>query len=243
MSASPLGERWISDKGEKTERGLPSTMKIIVISDTHGVLRPEVESAINSADAVIHGGDFATEKNYNDIKAALKPGAPFFAVRGNNDRRLDELPETLEFTLGGLKFFLIHNKKDMPDKIDADIVIFGHTHKYFCETRGGRLWLNPGSCGRRRFNLPVTWAELTVENEEYSVKSIDISETAQILKMPKDPSAAIRGIIKRLGKGESSYKIAKKLGLDPDFTEQVIRMIATHPGIDEDGILNRINKE
>ncbi len=218
-------------------------MKIIVTSDTHGSLRPEVKSAISSADAVIHGGDFATEKNYNDIKAALKPGSPFFAVRGNNDRWSDALPETLEFTLDGLKFFLIHNKKDISDKIDADIVIFGHTHKFLCETRGGRLWLNPGSCGRRRFDLPITWAVLTIENGEYSARRVDISETAQVMKKPKDPRAAIRGITKRLSKGESSYKIAKKLGLDPDFTEQVIRMIATHPGIDDEGILNRINKE
>ena len=218
-------------------------MNIIVLSDTHGLLRPEAKKPLETADAVIHAGDFGSEKSYNEIKAAINPDAPFFAVRGNNDGWSKDLPETLEFTLGGLGFFLIHNKRGIPKNISADIIIFGHSHKYFCEASGGILRLNPGSFGRKRFNLPITMAELKIDSGECSVKKIDITDTAEITKMPKDLSKAVSEVARRAERGESADKIAKKLGLDPVFATQVIRMKVTHPGIDTDGIIDRITKK
>lgn len=218
-------------------------MNIIVLSDTHGLLRSEAKRLLKAADAVIHAGDFGAEKNYNEIKAAARPGAPFFAVRGNNDGWSKNLPETLEFTLEGVRFFLIHNKRGIPKNISADIIIFGHSHKYFSDTSGGILRLNPGSFGKKRFNLPITMAELKIDSGEFSVRKIDITDTAEITKMPKDLSKAVNEIVRRADRGESADRIAKKLGLDPTFAAQVIRMKVTHPGIDTDGIIDRITQK
>ncbi len=217
-------------------------MKVLVISDTHGVLLPETEAAVSRADAVIHAGDFETEENFNSIKVALKPGAPFFAVRGNNDRRFD-LPEEMSFELGGYKFLLKHNRKGLSPDSDVNFVIFGHTHRFYRKTIDGKLWLNPGSCGKNRLNRPSTMAEIDISTSGYTVKPIYISvggANMQSSKIPKDPQKSIGEIIKRCQKGESADKISEKLGIDGEFTEQVIRMYTTHPGIDAGGILDRI---
>ena len=126
-------------------------MKIAVLSDTHGLLRPEVLRIISECSAVIHAGDINSQKIIDEMKEALKPGAPFYIVRGNNDKEWAEhLPHHLEFTLAGVNFYMVHNKKELPQELsDRQIIIFGHSHKYFEEVKDGRLWLNPGSCGRR----------------------------------------------------------------------------------------------
>ena len=89
-------------------------------------------------------------------------------------RQAENLPVSLEFELGGLKFFLTHNRKDIPQDIKADIIIFGHSHKYCEENIGGQFWLNPGSCGRKRFNLPITMAVMNVNDNEYSIEKIEL---------------------------------------------------------------------
>ena len=87
----------------------------------------------------------------------------FFAVRGNNDRdRAADLPYKLEVQLYGRRFFMTHKKKDIPADVDADVVIYGHSHKYAQTYIDGILYLNPGSCGPRRFNQPITMAVLTI---------------------------------------------------------------------------------
>ena len=130
--------------------------RVIVLSDTHGLLRPEVLAYLPQADAIIHGGDINTRA----IVDKLREYAPLYIVRGNNDKQwAEDLPHSLTFTIEGIRFFLAHNKKDIPpDLSDTDVVIYGHSHKSACAERDGVLWLNPGSCGRRRFDQEITFA-------------------------------------------------------------------------------------
>lgn len=146
--------------------------RIGVLSDTHGLLRPEVLSALSGCDAIIHGGDI----NKPEILERLEKIAPVYVVRGNNDKEWAEhLPLTLTFQIEQCRFFLVHNKKQVPqDLTGIDAVIFGHSHKYFAQEIDGRLWLNPGSCGKRRFDQEITLAILTVDGASLSVEKIDI---------------------------------------------------------------------
>ena len=146
--------------------------RIGVLSDTHGLLRPEVLSALSGCDAIIHGGDI----NQPEILEQLEKIAPVYVVRGNNDKEWAEhLPITLAFQIEQCRFFLVHNKKQVPgDLTGIDAVIFGHSHKYFAQELDGRLWLNPGSCGKRRFDQEITLAILTVDGSSLSAEKIDI---------------------------------------------------------------------
>lgn len=151
-------------------------MKIAVLSDTHGLLRPEVKTIIAECDAVLHAGDINSQKIMDEIKMVAKTNVPFYAVRGNNDKEwAEKLPHYEVFSLAGVKFYMVHNKKDIPDDLgDTQIIIFGHSHKYLEEIREGRLWLNPGSCGKRRFNQDITMAVLNIEDGTWQVERIDI---------------------------------------------------------------------
>ena len=146
--------------------------RIGVLSDTHGLLRPEVLSALSGCDAIIHGGDI----NQPEILEQLEKIAPVYVVRGNNDKEWAEhLPITLTFQIEQCRFFLVHNKKQVPgDLTGIDAVIFGHSHKYFAQELEGRLLLNPGSCGKRRFDQEITLAILTVDGSSLSAEKIDI---------------------------------------------------------------------
>ena len=146
--------------------------RIAVLSDTHGLLRPEVLTAIAGCDAIIHGGAI----NKPEIIERLQEIAPLFVVRGNNDKAWAEhIPATLTFRIEDCQFFLVHNKKEVPKILTGiDAVIFGHSHRYFEQVIDGRLWLNPGSCGKRRFDQEITLAILTVEGSFLSVEKIVI---------------------------------------------------------------------
>ena len=216
-------------------------MKVLVISDTHGLLRSEVSEQIKNSDAVIHGGDVDTKAVLDEIKSLMNPGASLFTVRGNNDRTLSELPDNLAFELFGTKIFLVHNKRDIPKNIDTDIIIFGHSHKYYEEMINGQLWLNPGSCGKRRFNLPLTMAVMNIDKSGYSAEKIEIKTKCKNALVPdKDLLRIIQGVMRRMDKGDSAFMIANKLKIDAEFVEQIMRMRLTHPGVDADGIMNRI---
>lgn len=105
-------------------------MKIGIISDTHGIFREEWHRHLDGCDYLIHAGDFCTQKNYDCFRNF---GIPLYMVRGNNDRGdwAKNLPEFLQFRIGGKTFFLVHNQFDLPfDLTDADFLIFGHTHHY-----------------------------------------------------------------------------------------------------------------
>ena len=146
--------------------------RIAVLSDTHGLLRPEVLTAIDGCDAIIHGGDI----NKPEIIERLQEIAPVYVVRGNNDKAWAEhIPATLTFQIEDCRFFLVHNKKEVPKILTGiDAVIFGHSHKYFDENIDERLWLNPGSCGKRRFDQEITLAILTVDGSTLSTQKVVI---------------------------------------------------------------------
>ena len=145
---------------------------IVILSDTHGLLRPEVLEYLAQADVIIHGGDINTQA----IVDKLREYAPLHIVRGNNDKDWAEgLPHNLTLNIEGTRIFLVHNKKDIPaDLSDIDVVIYGHSHKYACEERDGILWLNPGSCGRRRFNQEITFAVMDIDAGRVQVEKVVI---------------------------------------------------------------------
>lgn len=144
-----------------------------IISDTHGLLREEVINYLKKCDYIVHGGDISSE----DVLKELQNIAPVYVVRGNNDKGewAEELPKELYFNIGNIKFYMVHNKKDISSNLKSvHVIIFGHSHKYFCEKIEDILWLNPGSCGKRRFNLPINFIIMTIENDSYNIEKIDI---------------------------------------------------------------------
>lgn len=145
-------------------------MRLAILSDTHGLLRPQVLEQVKNADAILHGGDI----NKPDIVKELQQYAPLYIVRGNNDKDwAADLPHDLTVPLGGVTFFMVHNKKEAsPDLTDVNVVVFGHSHKYLQEEKDGVLWLNPGSCGPRRFHQEITMMMAEVENGKISVEKI-----------------------------------------------------------------------
>lgn len=149
-------------------------MKLAILSDTHGLLRPEVAEHLKTADAILHGGDV----NKPGIVDQLERYAPLYVVRGNNDKEwAEQIPHDLTITLGGVTFYMVHNKKEVPaDLTGIDAVVFGHSHKYLLEERDGVLWLNPGSCGPRRFHQEITMMMAEVEDGTLQVEKITIPQ-------------------------------------------------------------------
>ena len=144
--------------------------RVAVLSDTHGLLRPEVIQTITGCDAISHGGDINSQQIL-DQRSAL---APLYVVRGNYDKEWAEhLPESIAIQIEDCVLFVVHNKKFVPSDLHGiDAVIFGHSHKYAEQMIDGRLWLNPGSCGKRRFDQEITLAILTINGKELSVEKI-----------------------------------------------------------------------
>ncbi len=136
-------------------------MTLGVISDTHGLLRPEALTTLAGVDHILHAGDVGDPA----ILEALRRLAPVTAIRGNIDTHGDcaGLPSTEAVELAGKLFYLVHSVHDLdidPVAAGVDCVVSGHSHKAASETRDGVLYLNPGSAGPRRFSLPVTLALL-----------------------------------------------------------------------------------
>ena len=136
-------------------------MKIGVISDTHGLLRPEAIDCLTGVDHIVHAGDIGGA----DVIDRLRVLAPVSAIKGNNDtdRWADAYPAESALELAGRRLFMLHDLKELsldPADCGYDVVVSGHSHKPSIETRGGVLYLNPGSAGPRRFKLPVTVALL-----------------------------------------------------------------------------------
>jgi len=115
-------------------------MKLAILSDTHGLLRPEVMERLKDAGAILHGGDI----NRQSILDQLEEYAPLYVVRGNNDKEwAEQLPHDRTVTLEGVTFFLVHNRKEVPAELSGvDVVVFGHSHRYVQEERDGVLWIN-----------------------------------------------------------------------------------------------------
>jgi putative phosphoesterase len=154
MSKSPAGV------GEARSR---SELLIGVISDTHGLLRPEAVAALQRSDYIIHAGDVGKEEILRQLTAI----APLTAIRGNIDRDpwARKLPETEVIEIAGITTYVLHNLAQLdlkPEAAGFHVVISGHTHAPKQETKNGVLYLNPGSAGPRRFKLPVSVARLKI---------------------------------------------------------------------------------
>lgn len=143
-------------------------MRIAILSDTHGLLRPQMLEHLKTADCILHAGDINTQAVMDQLSAI----ATLYIVRGNNDKDWTQaIPRDLNVTLGGRAFYMVHNRKDVPtDLIGADVVVYGHSHKYAHEEKDGILWLNPGSCGSQRFRQEITMAMAEVESGEIQVE-------------------------------------------------------------------------
>lgn len=150
-------------------------MLIGVISDTHGLLRPEALTALVGVEHILHAGDVGDPR----ILDALREIAPVTAIRGNIDQWGDcaELPAVEVVELDGRLFYLVHSLTDLdinPAVAGVAVVISGHTHKPSIEQRNGVLYLNPGSAGPRRFNLPVTVALITIDTDSVSARIVEL---------------------------------------------------------------------
>ena len=141
------------------------TFRIGIISDTHGLLRPEAERGLTGVNHIIHAGDIGRP----EIVDALRRIAPVTAIRGNVDSGewAREYPDTKIVRLAGKSIYVLHDLKTLQADPAAgiDVIISGHSHVPKIDTVGGILYLNPGSAGRRRFKLPTTLATLEITPE------------------------------------------------------------------------------
>lgn len=148
-------------------------MIVGVISDTHDLLRQEVINNLKNCEIILHAGDVCNQT----ILERLQQIAPTIVVRGNNDKKLPEnIPKVVSGELEGIRYTMVHDKRDIPkDTQGVDLIIFGHSHKYYEECLKGVYYLNPGSCGKSRFSLPLTMAIIEVVNREITINKISIS--------------------------------------------------------------------
>jgi len=215
-----------------------------VISDTHGLLREEVKAQLKGCDAILHGGDILDGSSLEELR---KIGT-LYAVRGNVDGNwADALPKLLETELWGIRIKMAHKKEDLPrDLTGTDLAVFGHSHKYLEQVQGDTRLLNPGSCGPKRFRLPVTMAVVETDGKGIcGIKRIDFAQERPEVsgKLPDkkhDRRQLVKAVMRDVDRGKSVEKIAQSNGIDPKLAEQICRMYLTHPGVDVDGILNRI---
>jgi uncharacterized protein len=138
-----------------------------VISDTHGLVRPQAVAALAGSDLIIHAGDVGKP----EVLERLGELASLFVVRGNIDTGswAARLPLTQRVEVGALRLFVLHEIAQLdidPASAGFAAVVFGHSHRPSIETRGGVLFLNPGSAGPRRFKLPVTVARVRVSDRQ-----------------------------------------------------------------------------
>ena len=150
-------------------------MRIGVISDTHGLLRPEAVRALQGVELIIHAGDVGDAA----ILAELKKISPVFAVRGNVDTEqwAKELPTTAVVQANGASFYVLHNLRELDLKPQASgfaAVISGHTHQPMQERREGVLYLNPGSAGPKRFNLPISLALVDTGARPWKIEVLEL---------------------------------------------------------------------
>lgn len=150
------------------------TGRIGLISDTHGLVRPEALTALKGSDLIIHAGDIGK----SEVLEALKTIAPVVAIRGNNDRDswAKKMPDFLDLKINGIKIYVIHNvnelEHDSPGGFNA--VISGHSHKPSVTTKNGVLFINPGSAGPRRFKLPIAVARLQINGGKMNAKILNL---------------------------------------------------------------------
>lgn len=253
--------------------------RIAVISDTHNMLRPEVAEIIKNCEVVLHGGDISGPETLEKIRNLFSPNAvvnacaaegenpgSVYVVRGNNDRDwASDIPYILKMELFGRRIFMTHKKKDIPADVDADVVIYGHSHRYAQDYIDGTLYLNPGSCGPRRFNQAITMAVLTVPEDDLSkassaggssgkksygitVERIDIphaksaktTSTSGVVCSQQVTADLISKIGSDLERHRTVADIASRRNVSVELTEQIVRLYVTHPGVTTEQIMSKM---
>lgn len=153
--------------------------RIGLISDTHGLLRPEALAFLRGCDHIVHGGDIG----HAEILEQLATIAPVSAVRGNNDKaEWADAIATAEFVqIEGITLYVLHDIADLdldPPGASIQVVMTGHSHKPLIEERDGVLYINPGSAGPRRFTLPISIGELLVEGTTITPRIVTLEIAA-----------------------------------------------------------------
>lgn len=149
-----------------------------VISDTHGLLRPEALAALGGVERILHAGDIGKP----GILTELEKVAPVTAVRGNNDREAwaRNIAERERIVFGGVRILVLHDLKELEadEADDCDVVVSGHSHRPAVERRGSVLYVNPGSAGPRRFSLPVSVARLDIRDGYVRAEIVELDVAA-----------------------------------------------------------------
>lgn len=213
--------------------------RVAVLSDTHGKLRPEVAEQLRTAELILHAGDITDRA----LLVKLEQIAPVTAVRGNGDKTLPELPAERRFELFGVQVYMVHNIRQRSPLADgAGLVLYGHSHKYEHKEIGGAVWLNPGSCGPRRFGQPVTMAMLTFAGGAFTAEKVDLTAAA-----PAPPAGAAvdawqaaETVIRDLKRGKSPEQIAQAHGFSGELVAQICQIWYTHPGVGVQGVADRM---
>ncbi len=150
-------------------------IRVGIISDTHGLLRPEAMAALAGSDHLVHGGDIGNAAIVEQLAAI----APLTVVRGNNDKGewARAVPHSAWLKVGNICIYAVHDIATIdtdPDGAGVQVVVYGHSHKPLAQQRGGVLYLNPGSAGPRRFNLPVSVATLEIDGDTLRPRIIEL---------------------------------------------------------------------
>ena len=150
-------------------------LRVGLISDTHGLLRPQALAALAGSHYIVHAGDIGDP----DILAQLRAIAPLTVVRGNNDRApwAADIPATAILEIGASRIFAVHDIATLPiDPVAAgvQVIVYGHSHSPTVTWRGATLYVNPGSAGPRRFTLPVSVAELLVDGPSLTSRVVQL---------------------------------------------------------------------
>ncbi len=155
-------------------------MKVIkgligLISDTHGLMRPQAMDALEGVEMILHAGDIGKP----EVLASLRTIAPVVAIKGNNDAGTwaNRLPSVLNLEINGVKIHVIHDVREVPEAVRAagfHVVVSGHSHKPSVRELDGLYWINPGSAGPRRFKLPVTVGRLTLKGTHINAAIIEL---------------------------------------------------------------------
>ena len=152
--------------------------RIGLISDTHGLLRPEAVTFLRGSDYIVHAGDIGDANVIRELSVL----APVTAVRGNNDNGLwaEAIPESQVLQVDNVFMYVLHNVAELsldPVAAGFQVVVSGHSHQPSVEERNGVFFVNPGSCGPRRFKLPITAAELDIEGHSIRARIVELEVT------------------------------------------------------------------
>jgi putative phosphoesterase len=152
-----------------------TSLRIGLISDTHGLLRPQAKAFLDGSDFIVHAGDICDSLILDELAAM----APLTAVRGNNDKGpwAERLRESETLQVGEVRIHVIHDLKQLdldPGAAGVRVVVSGHSHKPLVSERGGVLYVNPGSAGRRRFKLPISAGELRISGASVTARLADL---------------------------------------------------------------------